>query len=352
MNAPLNLTAYGWAQLDDGDWQFRDPSIPELAYLQSLQEWTRTCPPWTPPPPKAPRVVGLPDFVLGSDGQVTAERGLHYLQPQQPFIVSEGGLTVSSLYGAAQSPRAHDFEFHRSNPHLRAVHPAAPLPAGTRVHVPARWIANLRGAGYAVHHPTAVTGLGGNMAVTADTLAKANAAAAAAIAAQVAAQTAYLEAVAGAASAPPLQLREGTGMGDAAVANVFGDTASSIYDTLAYVLPLPVYVGPQASPATPPDPTSGPPGMTQTAFSSSAPPPPPPPPAALPSARSGAAPIRPSPAPDPSHTVPAPAPSAPPPASPPASSSSTPWIIGGVVAGAALLGVSVAVMKKRAAKGS
>jgi len=160
---------YGWAQRRDGDWEFRDPAIPNLAYLKSRGAWLSTTvpPEFTVPnpqvcPPIRNRVDvrGMTDFVLGGDGQVTAERGLHFLQPLQPFVVSEGGLTVSSLYGAAQSPRAHDYEFHLSNPHLHGVDPAAPIPAGTRVYVPHRWTANLRGAGYGVHRPTQTTGIG------------------------------------------------------------------------------------------------------------------------------------------------------------------------------------------------
>jgi hypothetical protein len=372
---------YGWAPRHDGDWEFRDPAIPNLAYLKSRGAWLSTTvpPEFTVPnpqvcPPIRNRVDvrGMTDFVLGGDGQVTAERGLHFLQPLQPFIVSEGGLTVSSLYGAAQSPRAHDYEFHLSNPHLHGVDPAAPIPAGTRVYVPHRWTANLRGAGYGVHRPTQTTGIGGRRRAGLGD------------AASIATMLTTLQNINGAIITPdghdPLgavtygtfvQSQKAAGQlavdqlgpdinitlgdlskpftqqawvlnGQLAALNSTGtatiDDANQAKSLLAAIIQqqlnaLNAVVA--ATPLAPPSPIA-PPSVSR----------PPAPPAApgVPTPRASAtaaALTAPSPAAAPTPVVVV---TPPPPAE---SGISTPWIIGGVVGGAALLGVVVAVLKKK-----
>jgi hypothetical protein len=153
VTAPLNLQAYGWAQLDDGDWEFRDPSIPELVYLQSRQCWTTRAGAPIPHSRGGLKVAGRPDFVIGADGQVTAERGMYTHRPAAPYVVSQGRLTVQALYGNARSPRMYEPAFHAANPHLAYLNLDSPIPAGVRVHVPPHWVGNLQQAGYAVHRP-------------------------------------------------------------------------------------------------------------------------------------------------------------------------------------------------------
>jgi hypothetical protein len=159
-HAPLHLQAYGWAQLDDGDWEFRDPSIPELKYLQSKQCWTTASPASRPHHYSGLRVQGRPDFVIGADGQVTAERGMYFHRPRTPFVVSQGRLTINALYGYGRSQVGYEPQFHLANPHLRFMSPDAPIPVGVRVHVPHHWARHLQSAGYDVHQPTERAGLG------------------------------------------------------------------------------------------------------------------------------------------------------------------------------------------------
>ena len=158
---PPRMHTYGWAQLsDDGT---RDPSAEELAYLQSIQRWT-TQP--NPPEPEQPRTTfGEPQFQYGPDGQPTSEFGLFMRQPLLPYVISEGNLSIASLYGAGGSPTSYEPTFHAANPHLASVHPYAIIPRGVRVHVPHGWAPRLHGHGYRVFTRSAPTGLGDSTSV-------------------------------------------------------------------------------------------------------------------------------------------------------------------------------------------
>lgn len=361
---PLRLQAYGWAQLDDGDWEFRDPSIPELTYLQSLQQWTTKARGPIPHHYGGLTVRGRPDFVIGPDGQVTAERGLHVLQPKQAYVVSEGGLTVSSLYGAGKSQQAFNYEFHLSNPHLRNVDPHAPLPAGTRVHVPHHWVHNLRAAGYGVHRPMERAGLAGrgalgdatSIATMLTTLQNINGAQivpdgdgsyTSFVTSQKAAGQLAIDQlnpdvdITLGAVAKPFTQQAWTLNGQLAAVNQTNSTiddANQAKSLLGAIIQQYLNASNAVVAATPLP--SAPPVSTPVPRPTAPPAPPPASPGApTPRAAATAAAL----------TAPSPVPVAviTPPAV--ASTISTPWIIGGVIGAAALLGVGVAVLKKKKA---
>ena len=301
MNSP-HLQAYGWAQLDDGDWEFRDPSIPELVYLQSLQRWTSTTGKPRPHHYGGIRIAGKPDFRIGADGQVTAERGLHFLRPTTPFVISEGGLTMRGLYTYGRAARAFEPEFHAANPHLAYLHPDSPIPAGVRVHIPHYWAPHLHMAGYTVHRPHVATGLGDDQSGSST------------------------DVVNGGSGAPMCSDGSVAPGGDtsqcpevlaaqAAVAQATALTAAAMA-TVAAAKPKPAAAKPSGGGAAKP--------ITAAQVATTA--------AAATAAAAAAA------------TAKAAADKA---AADKAATSSTPWIIGGVVGGAALLGVLVAVAKKR-----
>ena len=149
-----HLQHYGFSQLDENDWDDRDPSIREIARLQAAQQYAQQY----AYRPGSQQFAQDPITTWGEvrfdyeDGQPIRETGLFQVLPAQPFVISQGGMTVESLHQfAGQHPMSMDLR--SLNPHLRYTHGQARIPAGVKIYLPHHWSHPLQAAGHAVHRP-------------------------------------------------------------------------------------------------------------------------------------------------------------------------------------------------------